>query len=445
MSASAIIPQQRTPLLPDISTSKISAKDRKTRPQTQKKQSPPADNSNDQTTRVTKDEISLYRNSQRQNVCVAMLREGFHRSFEELFSLLQRFEEARQAGGPDNPLWYLPSLQEQPEKLLTLQTHLTRAETAFRAGNFAKVYEEQLALAGYFTGPGEDWLSLYFHQVALRSAQRVRLDGGRKEAEANANLARVYLEQGQLDLAKEHFEVFHCLSKERPWWDATGRPLQQCACEGLCAVYTQLAQGALQSQEYELAIEILSKAFNIAKEADDEEMQGKVAYWVGLAYHRVGDPKTAKEYLTMSLNTSTVLGDTECQGRAYKAIAKSLESDGKLEEAVQHLEKFAEVSRSNKQQENLEEACMSMGIIYSNRGEYERGVEYLQQAYELAKSVCNVGRLQQAQVCVGVTRAQRMLPSFSAHTNNGNPDDIQRIITWKDRRQDAYDYSMGKK
>ena len=71
---------------------------------------------------------------------------------------------------------------------------------------------------------------------------------------------------GQLDLAKEHFEVFHCLSKERPWWDATGRPLQQCACEGLCAVYTQLAQGALQSQEYELAIEILSKAFNIAKE-----------------------------------------------------------------------------------------------------------------------------------------------------------------------------------
>ena len=75
-----------------------------------------------------------YRNSQRQNVCVAMLREGFHRSFEELFSLLQRFEEARQAGGPDNPLWYLPSLQEQPEKLLTLQTHLTRAETAFRAG-----------------------------------------------------------------------------------------------------------------------------------------------------------------------------------------------------------------------------------------------------------------------------------------------------------------------
>ena len=71
---------------------------------------------------------------------------------------------------------------------------------------------------------------------------------------------------GQLDLAKGHFEVFYRLSQERPWWDATGRTLQQCACEGLCAVYTQLAQGALQSQEYELAIEILNKAFSIAKE-----------------------------------------------------------------------------------------------------------------------------------------------------------------------------------
>ncbi|XP_041926891.1 tetratricopeptide repeat protein 29 [Alosa sapidissima] len=437
MSAPAVLRQQKTPLLPDINTSKISAQDRKVRSHTQKKSRPTTDNG--QTSHITKDEISLYRNTQSQNVCVAMLREGFHHSFEELFFLLRRFEEARRAGGPDNPLWYLPSLQDQPDKLHTLQRHLTKAEVAFRAGNFVEVYEEQLTLARYFTGPGEDWLSLHFHQQALRSAQRVKLDGGRKEAEANANMARVFLEQGQLDLAKEHFEVFYRLSQERPWWDATGRTLQHCACEGLCVVYTQLAQGALQSQEYELAIEILNKAFSIAKEADDEEIQGQVAYWVGLANHCVGDLDTAKQYFSMSLNITTVLGDTENQGRAYKAIAKSLESDGKLAEAVQHLERLAEVSRSNNQQENLEEACMSMGMIYSNRGEYDRGLEYLQQAYEIAKTVGNVGWLQRAQVCVGMTHAQRMLPSFSTHTTNATPDHIRRILTWKDRRQDTFD------
>lgn len=68
-------------------------------------------------------------------------------------------------------------------------------------GNFVKVYEEQLALAQYFTGPEEGWISLHFHLKALASAQKVKTDGGRKEAEANANLARLYLEQGDI-LAK---------------------------------------------------------------------------------------------------------------------------------------------------------------------------------------------------------------------------------------------------
>ncbi|KAL2079353.1 hypothetical protein ACEWY4_025097 [Coilia grayii] len=338
-----------------------------------------------------------------------MLREGFHRSFEELCSILQRFEEIRQAGGPDKPLWYLPSLQEQPDKLQTMRTHLTRAETAFRAGNFAQVYEEQLALAQYFTGPEEDWISLHFYREALSSAQKVKTDGGRKEAEANAILARVYLQQGQLDLAMEHYEVFHHLSLERPWWDASGRTLHHCACEGLCAVYIQLAQGALQSQEHEHAIDILNKALDIAKKGN------------------------------------TVLGDNESQSRAFKAVAKSLESEGKLAEAVQHLEKFAEISRNQDQQENLEEACMSTGIIYSKRGEYERGVEYLQQAYDIARSMRDVGWLQRAQVCVGVASAQRMLSSFSAHISSGNHNNVQLISTWKDSRQNAFDHSTAEK
>lgn len=78
-----------------------------------------------------------------------------------------------------------------------------------------------------------------------------------------------------------------------------------------------------------------------------------------------------------------------------------------------------------------------MCVRVSGQGEYELGVEYLQQAFEIAKSVSNVGWLQRAQVCVGLTRAQQMLPLFSTHTNAASPDDIHRILTWKDRRQDV--------
>ncbi|KAL0173225.1 hypothetical protein M9458_033536, partial [Cirrhinus mrigala] len=50
----------------------------------------------------------------RHNVCVELLSEGFHRSYEQVFSLLQRWDGA----------------EEHPHKLHTLQQHLTRAETA---------------------------------------------------------------------------------------------------------------------------------------------------------------------------------------------------------------------------------------------------------------------------------------------------------------------------
>ncbi|XP_063049719.1 tetratricopeptide repeat protein 29-like, partial [Engraulis encrasicolus] len=127
MSASRVLA-----LLPDISANKITDLAVRSRSPKKTRTTPQPIDHTGQTPRPSKDEIALWRNSQRQNVCVAMLRQGFHLSFQELLSVLQRFEETRQAGGPDNALWYLPPLQEQPHKLLTLQTHLTCAETAFR-------------------------------------------------------------------------------------------------------------------------------------------------------------------------------------------------------------------------------------------------------------------------------------------------------------------------
>lgn len=75
------------------------------------------------------------RHSLHQNLCVSMLQEGFHLSFKEFFSLLQRCKSQRLAMGPDNELCLKPSLEEQPDKLKTLKEHLTRAEVARRAGN----------------------------------------------------------------------------------------------------------------------------------------------------------------------------------------------------------------------------------------------------------------------------------------------------------------------
>ena len=58
------------------------------------------------------------------------------------------------------------------------------------------MYDQQVFLAQYFREPEDRWLSCHFYQTSLNSARRVKIDGGRKEAEALANMGQVYMEQG---------------------------------------------------------------------------------------------------------------------------------------------------------------------------------------------------------------------------------------------------------
>ncbi|KAI4886193.1 hypothetical protein NFI96_024032, partial [Prochilodus magdalenae] len=317
-----------------------------------------------------------FRNPIHQNLCVSMLREGFHRSFEEFHSLLQTWKASRLAAGADSTLWQQRSLEEQPHKLETLKEHLTRAESAERAGSvtdskatdqYVEVYENYLALAKFFSEPDDRWLQHRFFKLSLLSARKVKMDSGRKEAEANAHIGQLYLEQGDLELAQEHHEMFHHLVVGRSWQDETGCTLHYRACEGLWRVYTLQAQRQLQNKDYRAAILILTKAYDTAKEVGDRRMEGEAAYRVALAYQSLGDQRNAKQFLDAFVEISTALEDSESLGKAYKAIAKSLESEGKLNETIQYLQKYADVSQENNHAQALQDACMCLGSIQSSR------------------------------------------------------------------------------
>lgn len=68
------------------------------------------------------------------NLCLEMLKDGFHHSFCELFNLMKREKEEHQRLGPDSGLQDQPLVQDQPEKLEHMKVHLTAAETAKRRG-----------------------------------------------------------------------------------------------------------------------------------------------------------------------------------------------------------------------------------------------------------------------------------------------------------------------
>ncbi|XP_055757350.1 tetratricopeptide repeat protein 29-like, partial [Salvelinus fontinalis] len=248
---------------------------------------------------------------------------------------------------------------------------------------------------------------------------------------------------GQLDSAREQYECFYQLTAGRAWSSEGGRSLHCQACESLWRVYTQLADRPLQDNDYRAAIDTLSKAFQMAKEAGDHRIEGEAAYRVGLAYQCVGDQVTAKRFLNMYMEMSTALGDAGGLGKAYKAVAKSLESEGKLSETVQYLEKFAEVSQANHQYHNLEEACMCLGVIFNSRGQYERGCTYFERGYEIARDLEEVSLLQRAQVFVGSARAYSMIRRYSRSVETASHSDLLHLTGWKESRENVFTDTTG--
>jgi hypothetical protein len=69
-----------------------------------------------------------------------MLREGFHKSFSELFALIKQQNTEREKAGPESMLWNQEQLENECDKLDMLREQLCLAEKAARKGNFPRVF-----------------------------------------------------------------------------------------------------------------------------------------------------------------------------------------------------------------------------------------------------------------------------------------------------------------
>ena len=65
-----------------------------------------------------------------------MLRDGYHKSFTELFALMEKWDALQEAARVRSLFWLQRPLEEQPDKLGHFYHHLTRAEAAERKGEW---------------------------------------------------------------------------------------------------------------------------------------------------------------------------------------------------------------------------------------------------------------------------------------------------------------------
>ncbi|XP_021249528.1 tetratricopeptide repeat protein 29 isoform X2 [Numida meleagris] len=385
---------------------------------------------------LSKQEAAANRNSYKKNICIDMLRQGYHKSFSELFTLIQKWNALREAAGPGSAIWQQQSLEEQPDKLDQLYHFLTRAEAAQRAGHSEEVYDNQLNVAYCFNDPEEKELRNYFYEQCFNTAQLIKTDGGKRQAQAHAHMGLINEEQGNVMKAAEHYEAFYQLTEGSTWKDETGHPYNSLACEHLWRIYILMADKMLENKEQHQAIKILIKAFRMAKTGGDKKMEGETAYCLSLVYHYAGEEKTALSLLNSSIKIFTALCDSAGLRRAYEAIDKILVSQGKVAESLMYLEEFKKVAENARLNQSVVDACVLVGNIYNERGSYDRALEYFTQAFEAANPLNNLSLADETRTYCGIAKAHKLMVAFNSHIEAEDPISLKYLLAWKENRSD---------
>ncbi|KAM3832059.1 tetratricopeptide repeat protein 29 [Vipera latastei] len=387
---------------------------------------------------LSKQEAAAYRNSYKKNICLDMLQQGYHKSFAELFTLIEQWNALREASGPGSAIWLEKSLEEQPDKLDQLHYFLTRAEAAQQSENYEEVYSNQLNLAYCFNKPEDRWLRNYFYEQCYKTAQLIKIDGGKKEAEAHSNMGLVYEEQGHFLKAVEYYEAFYNLTVGRMWKDNTGRNFNSLACEHLWRIYTLLADKMLTNKEHQEAIRILTKALKMAEEAENMKMEGETAFCLGIAYFSAGELQKATLKLNTYLNISKQLEDYVGLGRAYQTVARVLLSQGKKGEAIRYLEMFMDIAKKVQLSQSLVDACIFLGNIYNESGNYSKACEYFIQAFEAANALSDLALMNEIKVYCGIGTAHSLMLKANTHIEAADSINLKCLLDWKENRSDMF-------
>ncbi|KAK5848153.1 hypothetical protein PBY51_005793 [Eleginops maclovinus] len=377
---------------------------------------------------LSKAEISLFRNSLKQNICVELLQQGFHRSFSELFFLLGSDQQRIAAEEPGSA--GLP-LEQQWDKLETLRRHLSRAEQAENTCSWTVVCDQRLFLAQFFSSPEDVWLRLHFYHSC---ADRERGGRSRPATEARACLAEVYLQLGDLQAARQQADLCLQQAEDRDWLDSSDLPLRLRALRALSSIYSRLADAPLEAEDYSEALRLLHRGHSIATEAEDKKLEFEALLRLGLAYQSAGDHATAKQIFNTCMKICGTLQDAEGLGKSYKAMTKSIESEGNTQDTLECLEKLVDISRENGLPRNLADAFLCLGNIYFTMRQYSRACEFFLQGYQVSCELGDVPLLQKAQVLVGTAQARSLIRKFGADVESSSPAALQRLVSWKETR-----------
>lgn len=381
-------------------------------------------------------DTARFRNSIFHNLCVDMLKDGYHQAFQELFQLVQQ-DKARSAELELASNMRPALLEDEEGKLEFMRDHLTTAELSRRNGQSEKVYQEYLTLARHFQEMNDFWLSDYFFQASYSCTSEIRGDGRRREAEANWNLGLVHERQSDFAKAQTYFEEFYSLSEDKEWKSEDGTMFHSAACACLKRCYMALSQD-LPSEEKEKVLAFLHKAYAMGKEGGDAKELGNVSFALGQKYDFYSEQDQAVKYYNEYLEMCESLNDDLGVGRACQALATARERSGDTEGAVEDLKKFLRVSERAGDIESTQAACSDLGTLFNSTGKYEQASKYLRRAFEASVERNNNDEMDEARCEYALSLSHGLLNGCVEAFMKINRTRLESLTLWKSERVQGF-------
>ncbi|VDP74682.1 unnamed protein product [Echinostoma caproni] len=249
---------------------------------------------------LTRRDISKIREPIYDILCQSLLQNGYHKSFAEIFHLYEKQNEDRRLAGPDSPLWFIPPIAEQPDKIKLLAYHLSEAESALRRRDPHTVFSSYLLLGREFQDcPDDVWLAEHFFQYALQIAEGITDDDKLKLAVAHQHYGLVLQMRGQLALAAQSLREFYRLTREKQWTNDCGQLLSRLASQFLVDNYLKQIDDCPEDY-HSNRIELCRQAHKIALECNDWDTEAMVWLRLGQLLEEAGYYDEALECLNVN-------------------------------------------------------------------------------------------------------------------------------------------------
>ncbi|RVE60726.1 hypothetical protein OJAV_G00184150 [Oryzias javanicus] len=367
----------------------------------------------------TKQEIAALTSDPVQNMCVEMLQRGLHRSFSELFSLLQAARTQRKAAAFTAAA--APPLEEQEDKLETLKLRLTRAEEAGRAGSWSDWCRQRLLLAQYFSSPDNLWLRLHFYHSCADAEQGAT---SAPATEAQVFLAEFYLQTDDVEKAKQWAE----LSLKREGEGVLGRDCRTLMPRFSRVLFEANLRLAAAADDHDTALELLQESRRTAGKLEDKSLEGRANLHLGRLHLRMTRHDSAEQLFESAKEHFLSAQDAGGLAELYRTMAEFSESKGNPDEVIEFLEKSAEICESSRLHSELADVTMTLCEIYYRKGQYDRVREVALKCFDVSCKAGLTPVLLKAQTMVGISSAQLLIEKHVSGGKSFSPAALDRLL-----------------